>query len=788
MITETIHSPVNNYCEKENNKIPVSPFKVRISLVSLIFTSSVSLVLSCFVGNFVKNSWLNRNISSSQVIDQLQSSFTIDSSELVHEKHNETFKNVKPINKKLQTYDNFMQYRSTIGQHLMIDINIPKRMNKRNFLEQTLLNLIKELDLNILSYHCLNLDSDGMTCVGILTEGHISLVFWPKNEVLSVDVLSFESNDLFEKIHDTRTIQMLSNRDEANAPVYKWAYRSRGQKSELGSDKKLKSLGHFSPKEDMMFLESKCIGNSNDRLCNAKMKQSSRFSGELYLDGNLQTQFLSDRNYHESLVHPGLFAHDNPKRVAIFGGSDGATLREVIKHKTVEKVVLVVPDVNLVALSKEYFPSRSDCSDLIGSSPSCFDDSRVEILEQDPTQYLLGENEYVFDVIIMDIFDPVEGQDKLIVDAFTEQQAIQGIYGALSKDGIVITQLGQSPESYDSPSKYFKTNDFISYFIEDIYMQSAFQYENFYQRYSSPWSYVVMCKTKVSNANWFYNSAEIDVSLHKRLIRTHSQTPSLYYFDATVMKSFQVPPKAFEVVYCRSEYAPIECKLLSSYPTFPNAEVSSFEVRQSTLGKGGGRGVFSKVDIPKDTIITLEMAQLNVKLYPKTTNIVEKYVEKLGEDFEGVGPYAVYSYMHAYGFSIYFFEGEAIFVDGSIMTFVNHGCNSTDNLGSLTEHFIPGVYDGLREENFTMGSEVALLDSSGEFDTNPAVMRHIALFNSALDFARVDIKAGDEIFQNYLTYESEPEELLAVVELFKRVCRGEAVGEVSKYENGEKIH
>ena len=99
-----------------------------------------------------------------------------------------------------------------------------------------------------------------------------------------------------------------------------------------------------------------------------------------------------------------------------------------------------------------------------------------------------------------------------------------------------------------------------------------------------------MCKSRASNARWFLNSAEIDVSLHKRFMRTHSQKPSVSYYDAPVMRTIQVPPRAFETVYCRNEDAPLECQSLSTYPTFSNAGVNSFEVRQSTIGEGAGRG------------------------------------------------------------------------------------------------------------------------------------------------------------------------------------------------------
>ena len=37
----------------------------------------------------------------------------------------------------------------------------------------------------------------------------------------------------------------------------------------------------------------------------------------LFLDGVIQSTLYGDASYHESIVHPAMIAHDNPKRVAI---------------------------------------------------------------------------------------------------------------------------------------------------------------------------------------------------------------------------------------------------------------------------------------------------------------------------------------------------------------------------------------------------------------------------------------------------------------------------------------
>jgi spermidine synthase len=122
-----------------------------------------------------------------------------------------------------------------------------------------------------------------------------------------------------------------------------------------------------------------------------------------------QSRLHVDAEYHESLVHPSLFTHENPKRVAIIGGGEGATLREVLKHKTVEEVVMIEIDQMMVEVSSQYLPHWSDCSNLEGVHPSCWKDARVKVYFEDAFKWFFdrfGANantdEAPFDVIIMD--------------------------------------------------------------------------------------------------------------------------------------------------------------------------------------------------------------------------------------------------------------------------------------------------------------------------------------------------------------------------------------------------
>ena len=99
----------------------------------------------------------------------------------------------------------------------------------------------------------------------------------------------------------------------------------------------------------------------------------------VFLDGVMQSRRSGETVYHEALVHPAMFVHPHPRLIGIVGGGEGATLREVLKHKTVQRAHLIEIDEEMVRISREYLPQWSDCRDLVGSSTWCMDDPRTQM-------------------------------------------------------------------------------------------------------------------------------------------------------------------------------------------------------------------------------------------------------------------------------------------------------------------------------------------------------------------------------------------------------------------------
>ena len=79
----------------------------------------------------------------------------------------------------------------------------------------------------------------------------------------------------------------------------------------------------------------------------------------LTLDDLMMTTEGDEYHYHEMIAHVPMMHHKNPESVLVIGGGDGGTVREVLKHKTVKKVVLCEIDAMVIDACKEFLPTIS---------------------------------------------------------------------------------------------------------------------------------------------------------------------------------------------------------------------------------------------------------------------------------------------------------------------------------------------------------------------------------------------------------------------------------------------
>jgi spermidine synthase len=152
--------------------------------------------------------------------------------------------------------------------------------------------------------------------------------------------------------------------------------------------------------------------------------ESPYYGRSLLLDGIMQTNITEEFIYHEMMAHVALFTHPNPQKALVIGGGDGGVIREILKHPSIKKAVLVEIDRRVVELCKEYLPEIS-CG---------LDNPRTEVLIEDGIKYVQNhKNE--FDYIVIDSTDPIGPAVGLFAGDF-----YKAAYEALKEDGIFVAQ------------------------------------------------------------------------------------------------------------------------------------------------------------------------------------------------------------------------------------------------------------------------------------------------------------------------------------------------------------
>ena len=157
----------------------------------------------------------------------------------------------------------------------------------------------------------------------------------------------------------------------------------------------------------------------------------------LVLDGKWQSCTGDEFLYHEPLVHPAMLQAEQlgkdssnpPRQVLILGGGEGATAREVLRWKSVESVVMIDIDGEVVEACKEH---------LADMHQGAFDDPRLEVVIGDALDFLDGTDRQ-WDVIISDLSDPIEEGPSFKL--FTKEY-FEKVRRVLSPDGAFVVQAG----------------------------------------------------------------------------------------------------------------------------------------------------------------------------------------------------------------------------------------------------------------------------------------------------------------------------------------------------------
>ncbi|MBI4201074.1 MAG: polyamine aminopropyltransferase [Chloroflexi bacterium] len=274
---------------------------------------------------------------------------------------------------------------------------------------------------------------------------------------------------------------------------------------------------HYEYITSELFLASHLTGilyAGKTRYQRVEIIETAPFGRCLILDGRTQSSEADEFVYHEALVHPGLTTVANPRSVFIAGGGEGATLREVLSHQTVERVVMVDLDQEVVKLCQEYLPNHHQGS---------FQDPRLTLLHEDAAAYL-ERNPERYDFLVLDIPDPLEGGPAYLL--YT-REFYSLVRQRLSEGGLLVVQAGPC-----GPINYNEVFTAIHHTIASVF-PVVVPYRAHVASFGSPWGFI-LAGERLDPREMAAN--EVDARLAARLAR-----PLRFYDGATHQGGFTLP-------------------------------------------------------------------------------------------------------------------------------------------------------------------------------------------------------------------------------------------------------
>ena len=263
----------------------------------------------------------------------------------------------------------------------------------------------------------------GVTGAVLLAESHLALHTWPERDGVTLDVyvcnFSTDNSGKAERLMDDLIV--------AFAPA------------QVGTNRILRGSADPDSKSDELLIEWLNPGSAYGFRATRRLETirtpfqtlevfDTEQWGRLFrLDGAYMTSEKDEFFYHEPIVHCAAMAHPAPRSALVIGGGDGGSSEELLKHPTIERVVMAELDPEVVRVARQYLGEVHR---------GVFDDPRLEVRIGDGFAFA-GETRERFDLVVLDLTDPDTPARRLYTREF-----FQTVRGLLNPGGAMSLHLG----------------------------------------------------------------------------------------------------------------------------------------------------------------------------------------------------------------------------------------------------------------------------------------------------------------------------------------------------------
>jgi spermidine synthase len=332
-----------------------------------------------------------------------------------------------------------------LGNHILVEfMNCdPHIMNDVAAIERDMVAAAQKAGATVINSTFHHFSPWGVSGVVVIQESHLAIHTWPEYGYAAVDLftcgdmdawISFDHlKDCFKSISYSAiemkrgSVNLLTRNDFDMSTM-------RQRASEWRNPDFFTRNVWFTDKDENQALSLRFTGevffDVQSPFQRVRILESYKYGKMLALDDMVMTTINDEFHYHEMIAHPAMFTHGNAKNVLVIGGGDGGTVREVLKHSTVEKVTMVEIDGEVINACKEYLPTIA----------AAFDHPKLNLIVDDGIAFIKQAEKESYDIIIIDGSDPVGPAEGLFsVEFYTN------CFNALKEGGILVAQ-GESPK------------------------------------------------------------------------------------------------------------------------------------------------------------------------------------------------------------------------------------------------------------------------------------------------------------------------------------------------------
>ncbi len=249
----------------------------------------------------------------------------------------------------------------------------------------------------------------GVTGAALLAESHLALHTWPEREGVTLDV--YVCN--FSGDNSAKAEGLLAELIVAFAPREQNTNRILRGSRDPGSRSDELLLEWQNDNSAYGFKAARRLETVRTPYQMLEVFDTPQWGKLFRLDGRYMTSERDEFFYHEPIVHAAAVAHPAPRSALVVGGGDGGSSEELLKHPSMQRVVMAELDPEVIRIAREHLQTVHR---------GAFDDPRLEVAIGDAWQYVAqlasepeGER---FDLVVLDLTDPDTPAQRLYTPKF----------------------------------------------------------------------------------------------------------------------------------------------------------------------------------------------------------------------------------------------------------------------------------------------------------------------------------------------------------------------------------